>query len=66
MRFRVRVQKDPFSGFQAFTLDKPNCNAQGETREEALENIRDEIRYRVEYCPCSWVTDDYVQLEIVE
>jgi len=31
---------------------------------EALERIRPEIRYRLEWCPCSGLTDDYVRLEV--
>jgi hypothetical protein len=34
------------------------------SRDEALEKLRGELRYRVELCPCSGVPDDYVQLEI--
>jgi hypothetical protein len=36
------------------------------TREAALAKMRDELRYRVELCPCSGVSDDYVQLQIRE
>lgn len=35
-------------------------------REEVLDRMRDEIRFRVEFCPCSAVADDYVQLEVTE
>ena len=31
---------------------------------EALAKLRAEIRYRVEWCPCTGVDDDYVQLQI--
>lgn len=36
----------------------------GGSRDEALEKLRQEIRYRVELCPCSGVAADYVQLEV--
>jgi len=36
------------------------------TREEALERARDEIRYRIELCPCSTVAEDYVELDVQE
>ena len=35
-----------------------------DTRDQALAKMRDELRYRVELCPCSGVSDDYVQLEV--
>jgi hypothetical protein len=34
------------------------------TREEAPEKMRKELRYRSEYCPCTGVTDNFVQLQV--
>jgi hypothetical protein len=31
----------------------------------ALDALRDEIRYRLELCPCTGVGDDYVELDVV-
>jgi hypothetical protein len=31
----------------------------------ALDSIGDEIRYRLELCPCTTVNDDYVELNVV-
>ena len=36
------------------------------SREAALTKMRNELRYRVELCPCSGVSDDYVQLQVTE
>jgi hypothetical protein len=33
-------------------------------REEALAKLRNELRYRLEYCPCTGVTDDFVELQV--
>ncbi len=33
-------------------------------RDEALRKLRAEIQYRLEYCPCSGVGDDYVDLDV--
>ena len=38
----------------------------GASREEALEKARLEIRYRIEWCPCSAVSDEFVELVAVE
>ncbi len=38
----------------------------GETREQALEKARLEIRYRVEWCPCSAVSDEFVDLVVTD
>ncbi len=64
MKFRVRVNPDGQGGFYALSLGEPECNATGTTREEALENIRDEIRYRMEFCPCTWTPDGFVDLDV--
>jgi len=36
------------------------------SRDEVLDHMRDEIRFRVEFCPCSAVADDYVQLDVTD
>jgi hypothetical protein len=41
------------------------CSAQGLSPINALDALRDEIRYRLELCPCTTVNDDYVELNVV-
>lgn len=36
------------------------------TREAAIESAKSEIRYRIEWCPCSAVSDEYVELKVRE
>jgi hypothetical protein len=36
------------------------------TREEALTKMRDELQYRSEWCPCSGVSGDTVELQVRE
>jgi len=38
----------------------------GIDKAEAIEKARNEIRYRIEWCPCSAVSDEFVELEITE
>lgn len=38
----------------------------GKTREEAIARATEEIRYRIEWCPCSAVSDEFVELELRE
>ena len=33
-------------------------------RGAALAKMRDELRYRIESCPCGGVPDNYVELEV--
>jgi hypothetical protein len=35
-------------------------------REEALAKMRNELRYRSEYCPCTGVTEGFVELQVRE
>jgi hypothetical protein len=43
-----------------------NVEVTARTREEALTKLREELRYRSEYCPCSGVTEDFVELQVLE
>jgi hypothetical protein len=36
------------------------------TREEALTKMRNELQYRIEWCPCSGVSGDTVELQVQE
>src|ERR1043166_5733422 len=41
-----------------------NCSASGLSPTNALDMLRDEIRYRLELCPCTTVNDDFVELNV--
>jgi hypothetical protein len=36
------------------------------TRQDAIEGAKQEIRYRLEWCPCSAVSDEFVELDLRE
>jgi hypothetical protein len=57
------VQKQS-GGEVLVTCQYPVCMSRGRSEAEALEKIRAEIRYRIEWCPCTGVGDDYVQLQV--
>jgi predicted RNase H-like HicB family nuclease len=38
--------------------------ASGLSPANALDSLRENIRYTIEWCPCSAVDDDYVQLDV--
>jgi len=60
--FRVRVRKQ--SDGVVVTCDSPTCMARASTEAEALDKIKKEIRYRIEWCPCTGVDEDYVQVQV--
>jgi hypothetical protein len=51
-------------GFVA-ECESMDCSAKGLSPTNALDSLRDEIRYRLEFCPCTTVNDDYVELNVV-
>jgi hypothetical protein len=61
--FRVRLQRQS-DGRVLATCDEPMCMSRAASEADALKKIRAEIRYRIEWCPCTGVEDDYVQLEV--
>ncbi len=64
MKFPVSI--DVRGGeFVATSVGEPRCTVKGRSREEALEKIRKEIRYRIEQCPCTGVADDFVELVVI-
>mgnify|MGYP002622355379 FL=1 len=44
MKYRILVEQDEDGGFVAEVPALPGCLSQGETRSEALENIKDAIK----------------------
>ena len=65
-RYRARVHPAVEGGWVAVALELPHCWSRAPERDDALARLRDEIRYRIEYCPCTGVEDDFVQLEVVD
>ncbi len=63
MKYKVRLAQVT-SGRTIAYCDDPKCSAGAQTRREALDKIREEIRYRLEYCPCSTVRDESIELEV--
>jgi len=50
MRYTVILQRESDGGYVAVVPSLPGCVSQGDTREEALKNIREAIELYVEDC----------------
>ena len=48
MKFEVILEPQPEGGYVAYVPALPGCFSQGETREEALENIKEAIELYLE------------------
>ncbi len=46
------------------SCESPAVQTSGLSPTNALDRLRDEIRYCIELCPCSGVDDDYVELDV--
>ena len=68
MRYPCTIRKLMDGGWLARSLgsDVGNIEVQASSRDEAVNGLREEIRYRLEWCPCSAVAEDYVELDISE
>jgi hypothetical protein len=67
MLYRVTVKRLIDSRYYARCDAAPQGLAEGhgESEGEALEQIRKAIRFQLEYCPCSGVAGDFVELQVI-
>jgi len=65
MRYRVHVGRLPGGAYQATCLE-PQCSAKGATAAEAVERVKGEIQYRLEFCPCSGLREgETIEVDVV-
>jgi predicted RNase H-like HicB family nuclease len=63
MRFEATVAAGEDGGFTA-SCEDPQCSGHGLSPTNALDALRDEIRYRLELCPCTSVDEGFVELDV--
>ena len=63
MRYDVTIESSS-DGYTA-SCEDPQCSATGLSKINALDALREEIRYRVELCPCTTVDDAFVELNVL-
>ena len=68
MRFACRMSRSGEDRWDARHegTDLGLVTATGRSRDEALEKLRQELRYRLELCPCTGESYQHIQIEIVE
>lgn len=64
MKIPIVLGKKADGAFYAKTLQEPDCCAEGRTKDEAVKNIREEIRYRLEVCACAWLHENAIEIEV--
>jgi predicted RNase H-like HicB family nuclease len=66
MRFKVVLEPSDEAGFTVYVPALPGCISEGETEQEALENIREAIDLYLEPVEDDWVFDEQVLVHEVE
>lgn len=68
MRYVCSIVQQPGGAWRARheSRDIGVVEAQGPSREEAIEKLKGEIRYRLELCPCTGETYQHIDMEITE
>jgi predicted RNase H-like HicB family nuclease len=66
MRVEVILEPSEQGGFTVYVPALPGCISEGETREEALANVREAIALYLEPVEDDWVLDEGVLVEQVE
>jgi hypothetical protein len=64
VKFEARVEAGAEGGYTA-SCEDPQCIGHGLSPVNALDALREEIRYRLELCPCTGVSDEFVELDVI-
>lgn len=63
MKYAVSLEQGEGGEYTASCAEL-GLSTSGLSASNALDALRDEIRYRLEMCPCTSVGDDFVQLDV--
>lgn len=68
MKFPCAISQQPDGTFTIRHAGKDvgTLEVRDATREAAIQKMRDEIRYRLELCPCSGESYQHISIELVE
>jgi predicted RNase H-like HicB family nuclease len=66
MRFKVVLEPSDEGGFTAYVPSLAGCISEGETKEEALANIREAIELYLEAVEDDWVADEQSLIQEIE
>ena len=63
MKYSVNLEQGD-SGEYVASCDGLGITVSGLSAGNALDAMREEIRYRIEFCPCTTVGEDYIELDV--
>jgi hypothetical protein len=67
MKFSATISRENKGRFRATCHDANlgQVEATGDSREQAIEKLRGELRYRLELCPCTGESYQHLEIEVV-
>jgi len=63
MKLKVVLEPSPEGGYTVYVPALPGCISEGETREEALANIREAVELYLEPVEDDWVIDSHSEVK---
>lgn len=66
MRIKVILEPSDEGGYTVYVPSLPGCISEGETVQEALENIREAMKLYLDPVEDDWVVDENVAVEEIE
>lgn len=66
MRVRVVLEPSDEGGFTVFVPSLPGCISEGDTKEEALSNIREAIELYLEPVDDDWISEEHSLVQEIE
>ncbi len=66
MRFKVVLEPSEEGGYTVFVPSLPGCISEGDTREEAITNIKEAIELYLEPVEDDWVADERAVTQEIE
>ncbi|HCU21742.1 MAG TPA: HicB family protein [Candidatus Atribacteria bacterium] len=66
MKLKIVLEPSPEGGYTAFVPSLPGCISEGDTLEEALENIREAIDLYLEPVEDDFIIDQKVIIQEIE
>ncbi|MBI5880313.1 MAG: type II toxin-antitoxin system HicB family antitoxin [Chloroflexi bacterium] len=66
MRLKVVLEPSDEGGYTVFVPSLPGCISEGDTRREAMRNIREAIKLYLEPVDDDWVKDDKTLVQEIE
>ena len=66
MRFKIVLEESDEGGYTAYAPALPGCISEGETKEEALKNIREAVELYLEPVEDDWILDEKDLVQEIE